>query len=256
MNLINFMKKIFTICILLAVFLVVGIWFENGDCLRVEEIEVGRLISLDKDCDLKWNYVPKMGSDDSFSVERLGDSKPFWLQFAGPFTDEDGTTQGISFLNGEIVEDDGDYYSGYVVVDNDGGLRIGNLNEFDDFRKEIELNAWSGFTQALMIEEGKVVSEVRENWNLYAENRSYNYRFLVETRDGQVKVLDGINNGLADMLNSMVELGFEKAIYLDIAGSELGYYFEDGEYKLLGGRLVEERYNPNSPGGFLELRDR
>lgn len=247
------MKKI----LVLFSLVIVGLgyfWFEKEECLLVEEIQVGRLISWDNGCDLKWNYVPKMGSDDSFSVERLQDSKPFWLKFAGPFTDEDRSTQGVSFLNGEIVEDDGDYYSGYVVLDKDSELLIGNVNEFNNFRSEVIEQNWSGFTQALMIEEGKVVSEVRDNWNLYAENRSYNYRFLVEDSFGEVSLLDGNNMGLADMLNKLVEIGYEKAIYLDIAGSELGYYFEDGEYKLLGGRLVEERYNPNSPGGFLELR--
>lgn len=247
------MKK--TLVLFSLVVVVLGyFWFEKEECLLVEENEVGRLISWNGECDLKWNYIPKNGSEDSFSVERLESGRPYLLQFAGPFTDEDGSTQGVSFLKGEIVEDDGDYYSGYVVVDENGWVKIGNVNEFNNFRSEVIEQNWSGFTQALMIEEGMVVSEVRENWNLYAENRSYNYRFLVEDAFGEVSLLDGNNMGLADMLNSMVELGYEKVVYLDIAGSELGYYFEDGEYKLLGGRLVEERYNPNSPGGFLELR--
>lgn len=246
------MKKLLFVLVLL----VVGVFFvlDEQNCLSLVEYQIGDLIMWDNQCEVSWDYLPKENVADSFSVARLQERRPYLLQFAGPFTDNDGSTQGVSFENGVIVEDDGDYYSGFVVVDKDGNLEIGDLKDIDNFREWIVRDRLSGFTQALMVNDGYLVEEVVDNWNLYKENRSFNYRFLVETGEGQVGLFDFDNVGLETALKMLVENNFEKAIYMDIAGSELGYFYVDGKYTTLGGFAVENRYDPNSPGGFLELR--
>lgn len=236
-----------------------GLLFMNGEnCLDIDYIdfedeEVARVFAWDEEsCIYEWRYNPKEGSQGEFTVENLKSKHDgsLLLQFAGPFTNQDGSTQGVSVLDGEFFEENTAGYSGVVIVDGTGinlEKRFGEVESYFDMEK-------SGFEQALMVDDGQVSEQVSLGWDMYKENKPLNYRFLVEDEYGEVYLVDFYRNtGLKDSLNLLVEYGFKKAVYLDIVGSELGYYYENRKYKKLGGGTAINLYKPKSPGGFLEL---
>lgn len=230
----------------------------GNDCLKVDsvfmdEIEVGRLFAWDNpECNYKWNYTSKKNMV-GFSIDDLKSKHDdsLLLQFAGPFTDRDGTTQGLSVEDGIFIESVSAGYSGLVLLDQFDVLDIhsveGNAAEF--FVDEV-----SGFEQALVVHEGKISEQVKNGWNMYKDNKPLNYRFLLKDDEGDIKLIDFfVKTGLKDSLDLLIEKGYREVVYLDIVGSELGYYFENGVYKKLGGVGAINLYNSKSPGGFLEL---
>jgi hypothetical protein len=246
------MKKfIFGVCLVLFIF--VFLINTEDKCLNISEFDLGTVFGWRESCEVTWDFLAKENPDDMFEVGFLESRRPYLLQFAGPFTDSDGTGQGLIFQDGVIVEDDGDVYSGIVVIEN-GELKLFSKNDFSDLRNDIVKRELSGFSQALMVENGLISKVVEGTWSLYSENKSYNYRFLVEDQSGEVMMLDFYNKGLKTVLDSVIAGGYTRAVYLDIAGSELGYFWNGMEYEALGGSFVKDRYDPSSPGGFLELR--
>lgn len=225
----------------------------EDECLNINEFDLGTIFGWSESCEVTWDFLAKENPDDLFEVDFLESRRPYLLQFAGPFTDSDGSGQGLIFKDGVIFEDDGDVYSGIVVVEH-GVLKLLSDDDFSDIRSEIVKRELSGFSQALMVENGSISRIVEDTWSLYSDNQSYNYRFLVEDQSGEVMMIDFYNKGLRTVLDCVIADGYKKAIYLDIAGSELGYFWNGSEYETLGGSFVKDRYDPSSPGGFLELR--
>lgn len=251
------MKKILLICLVL---IVGGVLLnQSKDCLGTEDIiwqgeQVGRIFSWENsECGYKWTYTSKKGSFDSFPMEELKENHDgdLLLQFAGPFTDEDGTTQGVSVESGSFIESEPAGYSGGVLISAEGGI---DIVDFKGSASSYFKEGSSGFEQALVVDNGLVSEQVKTGWNMYKENRRLNYRFLVEDKFGQVRLIDFYKKiGLKDALSLLVKQGYKNVLYLDIVGSELGYYFERGNYKRLGGASAINLYNSKSPGGFLEL---
>jgi len=192
-------------------------------------------------------YRPTSLSKINFRVTRPARDSKIVAVFAGTYTSPEGKPEGYVFVNGKVIRnDERQGWNGAALVSADGSVDIIQTDNGKVLTKDwIKINVEgknSLFQGHLLVMNSKA--------QVFKEQPNYQRRALVLTNGGAEIIESEELMGLNEFAESLVKLGAEKAINLDMGGWSEGWYRNNQDEIISIGYM---QMNTDKQSNWLEI---